>query len=211
MNPVNRLQVRRQLLSATIMGQARIDPSTLATSMFKSLFACRLVVITTAQLIQTMTAAPQSSRRTAGFLLVIASLMAASSHAFVSPPGVAFSSSKSPITNHAEASVVEDKSDVGYVVKVVEGGEDDSTVVDVAAYRNNLVNPQMMVDRAQKKRDAIDTSKAAIDGLKVGLLYVGPIIGIGTYFTATGDNALTSALTNYGTSNFLYRTLFLQP
>lgn len=115
----------------------------------------------------------------------------------MTPPGVTFSSSKSPITIHAEAAVVEDKSDVGYVVKAVEGGEGDSMVVDVAAFRNNLVNPQMMVDRAQKKRDAIDTSKAAIDGLKVGLLYVGPLIGIGTYFTATGDNALTSALTNY--------------
>ena len=150
-----------------------------------------------------MTVSSHSSRRTAGFLLAIASLVVASSHAFVTPPGATFSSSKSPLTKHAESTAVDDKSDVGYVVRVVEGGELDPTVVDVAAYRNNLVNPKMMVDRAQKKRDAIDTTKAAIDGLKVGLLFVGPVIGIGTYFTTTGENALTSALTNYGTSNFL--------
>jgi hypothetical protein len=151
----------------------------------------------------------QSSRRTTSFLLVIAALVAASSHAFVTPPGATFSTlSNTPITTkHTDAAAAvdgDDKSDsnVGFKVRYVEGGEDDSTVVDVAAYRNNLVNPQMVVDRAQKKRDSIDTTKAAIDGLKVGLLYVGPIIGVGSYFTATGDNALTSALTNYGTSIF---------
>lgn len=144
---------------------------------------------------------------TTQLLLVIASLVAASSHAFVTPPtGVTFSSiSNTAITKHAAKALDggDDQSgDVSYTVRHVEGGEDDPTVVDVAAYRNQLVNPQMVVDRAQKKRDSIDTTKAAIDGLKVGLLYVGPIIGVGSYFTATGDNALTSALTNYGTSLF---------
>jgi hypothetical protein len=145
---------------------------------------------------------------TAQFLLVIAALVAASSHAFVmSPTGVSFSSiSNTPITTRHAAKALDggdDKSgDASFTVLHVEGGEDDPTVVDVAAYRNQLVNPQMVVDRAQKKRDSIDTTKAAIDGLKVGLLYVGPIIGAGSYFTATGDNALTSALTNYGTSVF---------
>lgn len=127
-------------------------------------------------------------------LLVIAAVAVASSNAFVTPGATL---SKSRITTQ-HAATVEGETDVGYMVRVVEGGEDDPTVVDVAAYRNNLVNPQMMVDRAQKKRDAIDVNQAAIDGLKVGLAYVGPIIGIGTYFTTSGDNALTSALTNYG-------------
>ena len=131
-----------------------------------------------------------------GFLLAIAFLAVASSNAFVTPAAT-FSSKSTITTKHA--ATVEDETDLGYMVRVVEGGEDDPTVVDVAAYRNNLVNPQMMVDRAQKKRDAIDVNKAAIDGLKVGLAYVGPIIGIGTYFTTSGDGALTSALTNYGT------------
>jgi len=117
----------------------------------------------------------------------------------VTPPGVTFSSSTIPSTQQAAAAADNDvKSDVDYVVRLVEGGEDDSTVVDVAAYRNNLVNPQMMVDRAQKKRDSIDTTKAAIDGLKIGLLYVGPVIGIGSYFTGDGAGSVTDALTNYG-------------
>lgn len=151
---------------------------------------------TAASLKQIMSASTKSSRRATGFLLVIASLAAASSHAFVTPPGLTLS--KTPITKHASAADGEAISDVGFMVRQVEGGEDDSTVVDIAAYRNNLVNPQMMVDRAQKKRDSIDTTKAAIDGLKVGLLYVGPIIGVGSYFSATGDSALTDALTSYG-------------
>lgn len=157
---------------------------------------------------QTMTTPIQSSRRTKGFLFAIASLAVASSHAFVTPPGLTFSSKISPLTKHAEGADGKDESDRSFLVRVVEGGEGDSTVVDVAAYRNNLVNPQMMVDRAQKKRDAIDTTKAAIDGLKVGLLYVGPIIGVGTYFSASGDGALTSALSNYGTLDFLSKIPF---
>jgi len=146
-----------------------------------------------------MTASTHFSPRTAGFLLLIASFIASSSHAFVTPPGVTFSSSKTPTIKHAAAADEEDdKSDVGYIVRLVEGGEEDKMVVDVAAYRNNLVNPQMMVDRAQKKRDSIDTTKSAIEGLKVGLLYVGPVIGLGSYFTATGGSGMTDALTNYG-------------
>ena len=150
-----------------------------------------------------MTVPTQSCRRTIGFLLVIASLVAVSSHAFVTPPGLTFSSSNTPITKHASAVADGDvKSDLSYIVRALEGGEDDLTVVDVAAYRNNLVNPQMMVERAQKKRDAIDNTKAAIDGLKIGLLYVGPLIGVGTYFTSTSDNVLIDALQNYGESIF---------
>jgi hypothetical protein len=75
---------------------------------------------------------------------------------------------------------------------VVGGGTDDPRVVDIATYRNGMVNPKMMVERAQAKRDAIDTTKAALDGLKIGLLYVGPAIGIGT-----GD--VSDAVANYGT------------
>jgi len=129
--------------------------------------------------------------------LALVSLFAtSSSDAFVTPRGATLSTAL-----HAEAldtDVTTKSSSADFMVRAVEGGEDDSTVVDVAAYRNNLVSPQMVVDRARKKRDAIDTTKAAIDGLKVGLLYVGPIIGVGTYFTTTGDNPLNEALGNYG-------------
>lgn len=136
-------------------------------------------------------------------LLVIASLVATSSksHAFVTPSGATLSSTSkrttTATTRNAEA-LGGDASIADFKVRVVEGGENDSKVVDVAAYRNNLVNPQMMVDRAQKKRDSIDTTKAAFDGIKIGLLYVGPVIGLGTYFSTPGDGALNSALSNYG-------------
>ena len=142
-----------------------------------------------------MAVSTQSSRRATGLFLVIVSLVAASTHAFVIPTtGVTLSSSS---TTSTYATALDDNS-ISYKVNVVQGGEDDSTVVDVASYRNNLVNPQMMVDRAQKKRDSVDTTKSALNGLKIGLLYIGPIIGVGTYFSSTGDNQVTDALTNYG-------------
>ena len=127
-------------------------------------------------------------------LLFIASLAATSTDAFVTPSGAALSSRTSTAV-YAEAV---ETSNADFIVRAVEGGEDDPTVVDVAAYRNNMVNPQMMVERAQKKRDSLDTTKEAINGLKAGLLYVGPIIGIGSYVSTSGDNALTAALSNYG-------------
>jgi hypothetical protein len=79
-----------------------------------------------------------------------------------------------------------------HVVEVVKG---DDRVLDVASFRNSLVNPQMMVERAQAKRDAIDTKKAALGGLKVGLLYVGPVVAIGTYLEAQDP---IQAVANYG-------------
>lgn len=79
-----------------------------------------------------------------------------------------------------------------FTVEVVEGEE---RVLDVASFRNGMTNPEMMVERAQAKRDAVDRKGAAIEGLKIGLLYVGPAIGLFTYFQ-TED--LTGALQNYG-------------
>lgn len=105
--------------------------------------------------------------------------------------------SASTSASSAESSSPAARTSSSYTVQVVEGGEGDSRVVDIATYRNNMVNPQLMVERAQAKRDALDTTKAALDGLKVGLLYVGPVIAIGTYFGGTND--IAEALTNYGT------------
>lgn len=81
-----------------------------------------------------------------------------------------------------------------YIVEVVEGGEDDPRVLDVAAFRNGMVNPEMMVERAKSKRDAIDTTEAAVNGLKIGVLYVGPVIAAFTYLES---NDVTQALSNY--------------
>ncbi len=81
-----------------------------------------------------------------------------------------------------------------YTVEVVKGGETDPRVLDVAAFRNGMVNPAMMVERAKSKRDAIDTTAAAVDGLKIGLVYVGPLIGLLTYLESKD---VTSALSNY--------------
>lgn len=93
--------------------------------------------------------------------------------------------------------------DISYTLQVVDGGEDDPRVIDVATFRNQLVNPQMMVSRAEKKRDSIDNNKAALDGVKIGLLFIGPVIAVGTYFTTpatSGDTstAITDAFKNYG-------------
>lgn len=81
-----------------------------------------------------------------------------------------------------------------YAVEVLVGGEENPRVLDVAAFRNGMVNPEMMVERAKSKRDAVDTTAAALDGLKIGLAIVGPVIG---GFTYVETNDLTSALQNY--------------
>lgn len=81
-----------------------------------------------------------------------------------------------------------------HTVEVVVGGDDDPRVLDVAAFRNGLVNPEMMVERAKSKRNEIDTTSAALDGLKIGLLVVGPVIG---GFTYVETNDVTNALQNY--------------
>ena len=139
-------------------------------------------------------------------LIVVAS---STTDAFVAPissssfPSLlsAESSSSAGATSTAIAAATTDSSldNIGYTVQVVDGGEDDARVVDVASYRNGIVSPQMMVDRAQKKRDGMDNNKAALDGLKIGLLYVGPVVAVGTYFSSSGsDTLIVDAIKNYG-------------
>jgi len=58
-----------------------------------------------------------------------------------------------------------------YVVELV---RNEDRVLDVAAFWNGLMNPQMIVERAQAKRNSIDKWEAALDGLKIGTLFIGP-------------------------------------
>jgi hypothetical protein len=89
-----------------------------------------------------------------------------------------------------------------YTVHSVRGGEDDPRVVDIATFRNDMINPQAMVERAQQKRDSLDTTKVAIDGLQVGLFQVGPAIALATFYTApettSQDTAMMESAINYG-------------
>lgn len=71
----------------------------------------------------------------------------------------------------------------------------DDRVLDVASFRNNLTNPQLMIDRQQAKRNAIDATPAALQGLKIGLLYIGPPLGL-LQWQATGS--IQEGLTTYG-------------
>lgn len=143
------------------------------------------------------------------FLTVVASTT--TTDAFVTPtssssyslPSLLLAESSSSSSSSAGATTTttttSDSDNIGYTVQVLNGGEDDTRVVDVATYRNGIVSPQMMVDRAQKKRDGMDNNKAALDGLKIGLLYVGPLVAVGTYFSSSGsDTVITDAIKNYG-------------
>jgi len=115
------------------------------------------------------------------------------------------------------SSTLSSSSNFPYTVEVVTGGDPTQNkgtpqqyqrVIDIATYRNSLTSPQMMVERAQEKRDAIDPTKSALEGIKIGLLYVGPLIAALTYLGGTGsplpngesltDEALiTKTITNY--------------
>jgi hypothetical protein len=77
----------------------------------------------------------------------------------------------------------------------VEIVSNEDRVLDVASFRNGLMNPELMVKKAQEKRDSLDTTKEAVEGLKMGLGIIGPIIALATY-AETRDLAL--AATNYG-------------
>jgi hypothetical protein len=81
-----------------------------------------------------------------------------------------------------------------HTVELIRGGEDDPRVLDVASFRNGMKNPVMIVARAKEKRDSVDTTAAAIDGLKIGFLYVGPLIG---GFTFMETQQVQEALQNY--------------
>eukprot|EP00529_Nitzschia_sp_RCC80_P021376 CAMPEP_0113465336 /NCGR_PEP_ID=MMETSP0014_2-20120614/13683_1 /TAXON_ID=2857 /ORGANISM="Nitzschia sp." /LENGTH=390 /DNA_ID=CAMNT_0000357483 /DNA_START=219 /DNA_END=1391 /DNA_ORIENTATION=+ /assembly_acc=CAM_ASM_000159 len=122
-----------------------------------------------------------------------------------------------PRPSKSSSSSSSSSSNFPYTVEIVTGGDPTQNkgtpqqyqrVIDIAAYRNSLTNPQMMVERAQEKRDAIDPTKSALEGIKIGLLYVGPLIAALTYLGGTGsplpggeamtDEALiTKTLTNY--------------
>jgi hypothetical protein len=120
------------------------------------------------------------------------------------------SSKTSAPYSDASVSSLSSSSKSFYTVQRVQGGEDDSRVIDIATFRNDMINPQAMVERAQEKRDNLDTTKVAIDGLKVGLFQVGPAIALASFFTApdtmTRDAAMMEAATNYGKKN--YRHLY---
>ncbi|KAL3909031.1 MAG: hypothetical protein SGILL_008253 [Bacillariaceae sp.] len=137
-------------------------------------------------------------------IFATALLSAACVEAFVAPSTSSTRSSSLMSSAAAAASSEADSStkDAFFTVSVCKGGEDDSRVVDIATFRNEMVDPQAMVERAQNKRETLDTTKVAIDGLKVGLLQVGPAIGLATYFTApetiSQDQAIKDALEYYG-------------
>ena len=126
--------------------------------------------------------------------------------AFSSPPSSRSTKSRVLVTTEdaTDTTATSSASTTSYSVQVMTGGEQDPRVVDVATFRNRLLNPQMIVDRAQQKRDAIDPTQAALDGLKIGFVYLGPLIAAGTYFTTMESvgtaEALTKAVTNYGKS-----------
>lgn len=76
----------------------------------------------------------------------------------------------------------------------VEVVKTEDRFVDVAAFRNGLVNPEMMMQQQQEKRDAIDKTKAALDGLKIGLLYIGPPVALIQWF---GTESIKEAALGY--------------
>lgn len=71
----------------------------------------------------------------------------------------------------------------------------DDRVLDVASFRNGLCNPTMMVERQQAKQDSVDRTKAAVDGLKIGLFFVGPPFAIYQWYS-TGS--IQDGLLTYG-------------
>ena len=72
----------------------------------------------------------------------------------------------------------------------------DDDVIAVATFRNQLTTPKMMVEAAKKKLGTKDNTAEALQGLKTGLLFVGPPIGIVQYLQT---NSIAAAAEIYCT------------
>lgn len=49
----------------------------------------------------------------------------------------------------------------------------EEDVVNLASFRNDLTNPEMMVANAKGKSSDVDNTGAALEGVKIGLGYIG--------------------------------------
>lgn len=84
-------------------------------------------------------------------------------------------------------------------VVVVQGHEDPlRRVVDVAAFRHNLINPEMMVQAAQAKRDAWDVSRDILEAVVIGYAMAGPF---GAVLEYSQTQHVPDALLAYGKVN----------
>lgn len=63
----------------------------------------------------------------------------------------------------------------------------EQDVLDLASFRNDLTNPEMMVENAGLKSAGVDNTAAALDGLKIGLVYIGVPLALYTYFVEERD------------------------
>lgn len=95
----------------------------------------------------------------------------------------------SPTTRSTQRSAksIEGFSDIKeYPTKRVETDED---VVAVATFRNQLTTPKMMVEAAKKKLGTKDNTAEALNGLKTGLLIIGPPIALYQYWETKSISA----------------------
>lgn len=77
-----------------------------------------------------------------------------------------------------------DASAITYPVKRIITDQD---IVDLASFRNDLTNPEMMVENAGLKSAGVDNTESAIEGLKIGFLYIGVPLAVAEYFNSGQD------------------------
>mmetsp|Transcript_11305 Transcript_11305/g.16609 ORF Transcript_11305/g.16609 Transcript_11305/m.16609 type:complete len:292 (+) Transcript_11305:61-936(+) len=94
----------------------------------------------------------------------------------------------------------------------------DQDIVDLASFRNDLTNPEMMVENSGLKSAGVDNTESAIKGLKIGFLYIGVPLAVGEYFNSGQD--LNHAIEIYfsigglvglilGINNYMGKSVFL--
>jgi len=104
---------------------------------------------------------------------------------------------------------------VSYPVKQIETDQD---IIDLASFRNDLTNPEMMVENAGLKSAGVDNTESAIKGLTIGFVYIGIPLAINEYISSGQD--LSHAIEIYfgvggtiglilGANNYMGKAVFL--
>jgi hypothetical protein len=83
------------------------------------------------------------------------------------------------LSNSALHAATTDTKTTTHPIKRVVSEQD---VIDLASFRNDLTNPEMMVENAGLKSAGVDNTESALSGLKIGLIYVGVPLALYTYF-----------------------------
>jgi len=121
----------------------------------------------------------------------------------------------SPSASSSSSKLYASTTEITYPVKQIQTEQD---IIDLASFRNDLTNPEMMVENAGLKSAGVDNTESAIKGLTIGFVYIGIPLAVIEYFNSGQD--LQHAIEIYfgvggtiglilGVNNYMGKAVFL--